>query len=117
MQDIIERADAAIAPGSNRAADLRFGHDTGILPLAGLMGLKGPGDRMRAEDIVGRWESFERVPMASNLQMIFYRNRAGRVLVKFLYQEQERRLRELESFSGPYYEWDVVKANLEGFRR
>ena len=39
LQDYIDRAEAALKPESNRAADLRFGHDTGILPLAGLMGL------------------------------------------------------------------------------
>ena len=113
MQDIIGRADAAIAEGSNRAADLRFGHDTGILPLAGLMGLKGPGDRMRAEDIVGRWESFERVPMASNLQMIFYRNRRGEVLVKFLYNEQETLIDGLSPLTGPYYRWNDAKGFFE----
>ena len=55
--------------------------------------------------------------MASNLQMIFYRNQAGVGLVKFLYQEQERKLRGLEPFLGPYYKWETVKANLEGYKR
>ena len=55
--------------------------------------------------------------MASNLQMVFYRNRAGKVLVKFLYQEQERMLRNLESVTGPYYDWETVKANIRGYKR
>ena len=112
MQDIIERADAAMAEDSNRAADLRFGHDTGILPLVGLMGIKGPGDRMRAEEIVGRWESFEQIPMASNLQMIFYRNRRGEVLVKFLYNERETLIDGLSPAAGPYYRWSDAKAHF-----
>ena len=113
MQDIIARADAAIAPGSNRAADLRFGHDTGILPLAGLMGLEGPGDRVPTAEVNEHWQSFERIPMASNLQMIFYRNRKGEVLVKFLYNEQETRIPALTPFSGPYYRWSDAKAYFE----
>ena len=55
--------------------------------------------------------------MASNLQIIFYRNKSGDVLVKFLYQEQEKLLRGLEPDFGPYYKWDRVKANLEGYKR
>ncbi|MBO4570655.1 MAG: histidine-type phosphatase [Bacteroidales bacterium] len=113
IQDIISRADAAMAEGSNRAADLRFGHDTGILPLAGLMGLEGPGDRMKAEEVNDRWQSFERIPMGSNLQIIFYRNRKGEVLVKFLYNEQETRIPALTPVSGPYYKWSEAKAYFE----
>ena len=55
--------------------------------------------------------------MASNLQIIFYRNKSNDVIVKFLYQEQETRLRGLEPFYGPYYKWETVKANLEGYKR
>lgn len=114
LQDFIDRAEAAIRPESNRAADLRFGHDTGILPLAGLMGLEGPGDRMPALAANPAWQAFERIPMASNLQLIFYR--AGDdvpVLVKFLYNEQEVRIPTLKPISGPYYRWSDVKAWFE----
>ena len=55
--------------------------------------------------------------MGSNLQMVFYRNKKGHVLVKFLYQEQERRLVGLDSVSGPYYDWETVKANIEFSKR
>ena len=55
--------------------------------------------------------------MASNLQIIFYRNKKGDVLVKFLYQEKERLLRGLEPVTGPYYRWEDVKSNLEGYKR
>ena len=67
--------------------------------------------------ICDKWMGFWNICMASNLQMIFYKNNAGDVLVKFLYQEQERKLRGLEPFQGPYYKWETVKANLEGYKR
>ena len=75
------------------------------------------GDRLEVDEICDKWLGFWNIPMASNLQMIFYKNKAGDVLVKFLYQEQERLLRGLEPFEGPYYKWETVKANLEGYKR
>ena len=114
LQDYIDRAEAALKPESNRAADLRFGHDTGILPLAGLMGLAGPGDCLPACAISGRWQAFEQIPMGTNLQLIFYRAEGNRpVLVKFLYNEREVRIPALKPVSGPYYRWSDVKAWFE----
>ena len=113
VRDIIDRADAALADGSDTAADLRFGHDTGILPLAGLMDLTGPGDRLHNADASDSWQSFFRVPMGSNLQMIFYRKKGAEPLVRILYNEQETSVRGLEAVSGPYYRWSELKAHLE----
>jgi hypothetical protein len=49
--------------------------------------------------------------MASNLQMVFYRNRKGHVLVKFLYNEKESRLIGLEpEVVDYYYDWEKVRA-------
>ena len=75
------------------------------------------GERYAADEICDNWLAFWEIPMASNLQMIFYRSKKGPVLVKFLYQEQERLLRGLKPVSGPYYRWDDVKANIAGYLR
>ena len=40
-RDMAARAEAAIAD-DRIAADLRFGHDSGLWPLAGFLGLEGP---------------------------------------------------------------------------
>ena len=48
-------------------------------------------------------------PFATNLQIVFYRNRKGLVLVKFLANEEETLIPELKAYSGPYYRWDDVK--------
>jgi len=116
VMDIVNKADEVIASGEY-AADLRFGHDYPLLALVSFLGVEGVGERLEAGEICDRWLGFWNVPMASNLQIIFYRNKKGEVLVKFLYQEEERLLRGLEPISGPYYRWEDVKANLEGFRR
>ena len=116
VEDIVEKADEALATGKY-AADLRFGHDYPLMALVSYLGIEGVGERLRADEICDKWMGFWNICMASNLQMIFYKNNAGDVLVKFLYQEQERKLRGLEPFQGPYYKWETVKANLEGYKR
>ncbi len=116
VDDIVEKAEEAITTGYP-AVDLRFGHDYPLMALVSYLGIEGVGERYATEDVCDNWLGFWNIPMASNLQMIFYKNKAGDVLVKFLYQEQERLLRKLEPFQGPYYKWETVKANLEGYKR
>lgn len=116
VDDIVAKADEAIA-GGEYAADLRFGHDYPLLALASYLGVEGVGERLAADEICDKWLGFWEIPMASNLQMIFYRNKKGDVLVKFLYQEKELLLRGLEPVTGPYYRWEDVKSNLEGYKR
>lgn len=113
LRDIIDRADAAIAGGGNRA-DLRFGHDENLVPLTALMGLKGCDARI--EDISKVSEAFrdyEITPMAANLQLIFYRSREPDkpVLVKFMLNERETRL-PIKAVSGPYYDWAKAREFL-----
>ena len=116
VEDIVAKADECIATG-RYCADLRFGHDYPLMALVNYLGIEGVGERIPAEELCDRWLGFWNIPMASNLQIIFYRNKAGDVLVKFLYQEQEKLLRGLQPFQGPYYKWETVKANLEGYKR
>ena len=116
VDDIVAKADEAIA-GGKYAVDLRFGHDYPLHVLVSYLGVEGPGTKLSWDEIDKYWWHWRDLCMASNLQMIFYRNKKGHVLVKFLYQEQERRLRKLESVTGPYYDWETVKANIDGFRR
>ena len=114
LKDFIDKADAAIAPGSHRAADLRFGHDTSILPLFALMGVDDLQGRIfpYREAHMHGWYAFFQVPMATNIQMIFYRDKKGEVLTKILYNEKEIKLPGFEPLSGPYYRWDDLKAHF-----
>ena len=107
-RDFAIRAEEAIADGSI-AADLRFGHDSGLWPLAGLIGIDGPGDRA---PFACSWEAcpaWKWMPMAANLQMVFYRNGKDEVLVKVLYNEREMHIRGLEPVSWPYYRWSDLR--------
>lgn len=111
--EMFKKADAAIA-GAPVAADLIFGHDLPFMCLCSYLGLEGFGyPRLTAEEAYGRWPGAKLCTFASNLQMVFYKNRRGEVLVKFLANEQETLIPELKSYSGPYYRWETVKNRIE----
>ena len=114
LMDFIKKADAAMQPGSHRTADLRFGHDTSILPLFALLGVDDPQNRVfpYKEAHEKGWYAFFQVPMATNCQMIFYQNKKGEVLTKVLYNEQEVLIPGITPVSGPYYRWDELKAHF-----
>jgi hypothetical protein len=108
MHDIIEKADAAIATGEY-AADLRFGHDYQLLALSSRLGLKGVAERLDQETCKD-WPGWRYTPFAGNVQLIFYKDKKGNVLVKPLLNERETPIIGLEGF--PYYKWEDVKAYL-----
>lgn len=109
VMEIVRKADEAIA-GAPVAADLIFGHDLPFLSLCSYFGLEGYGyPRLTAEEAYRSWNGVKLCPFATNLQMVFYRNRKGVVLVKFLANEEETPIPELKAYAGPYYLWDDVK--------
>lgn len=115
VRDIVEKADAATASDGHRAADLRFGHDTGMLPLFALLGVDTPnGESYRFFNAhKNGWYSFKQIPMATNVQFVFYRNSAGKILAKMLYNEREVAIPEVKPYDGPYYLWSELKARLD----
>lgn len=109
LADFIIRAEDAVEKESDIAADLRFGHDTGLLPLVGHIGIEGMDDWVSFDRVNSIWNSSVSICMGSNVQMIFYRNRKGDVLVKLMYNEKETTIPALQTFSGPYYKWSDLK--------
>ena len=111
LRQLIADADSCIRldrPG----AQLRFGHDTVILPLVCLMGINGydlATDRLDQLEQRGWWCSSV-FPMGANVQFIFYRSspKDQDVLVKVLLNEQEAKL-PVPTRSAPYYRWADVR--------
>ena len=100
---IMADADAAIARGGV-GANLRFGHDTNFYRLLTLIGVDTKGLPM---DVI--------TPMAANLQMIFYKNAQGRVLVQLLHNEGPAtisNLSPLTSHLSPLYLWEDLKQHV-----
>ena len=112
IKDIVEKAEEALSENSTLAADFRFGHDTGLLPLVATIGIDGMHEKWSAYDAHNHWSSSEFIPMASSLQMVFYKNKKGEVLVKLLYNEKETSIPALKPESGPYYTWSSLKEYL-----
>jgi len=107
---ILDNAEDAITNG-NVCADLFFGHDYPILALASRFRIEGIGERLTAEEIATRWTDPTNISFASNLQMIFFRNKEGSILVKFIYNDRERKIIGLEPVSGCYYKWEDIKCH------
>jgi hypothetical protein len=104
LKNILSEAKAAVE-GGGISASLRFGHDTGLLLLAGLLQLDNCSAKVEdLESLHRHWTDFKIIPMGGNLQIIFYKNKENKVLLKVLLNENEVRL-PLKSDFAPYYEW------------
>ena len=107
LRQLIADADSCIQlerPG----AQLRFGHETVLLPLVCLIGINGydlETDNLDELEEKGWWCSSV-FPMGCNLQFIFYRShpKDQDILFKVLLNEVEATL-PLQPVSGPYYRW------------
>ena len=111
LRQLIADADSCIRldrPG----AQLRFGHETVILPLVCLIGINGydlSTGNLNELERRGWWCSSV-FPMGANVQFIFYRSspKDNDVLVKVLLNEQEATL-PVPTHSAPYYRWADVR--------
>ena len=74
-----------------------------MMSLLTLMNVGTWNEVVPTEEVKEVWQ-VHNVPMAANLQFIFYRNKAGDILVKPLYDEKNLVL-PFEPFKGPYYRW------------
>ena len=100
-QNIEQEADEMIASGGH-GASFRFGHDTALYRLLTLMGVLLPGDGM--EDFL---------PMAANLQMVFCKDKAGRVEIGFYLNEKHVSLPFAPFSEYGFYSWEAVKSHMK----
>jgi len=116
LKNILDSADKAIEKDGT-AATLRFGHDGNLIPLLALMQIENYDVSVdNPNELYKVWSDFKAVPMAGNLQLIFFRKETGRgagkaddILVKFLQNENEVHI-PVQTNSFPYYKWKDVKA-------
>lgn len=107
---IIDDADQALAEHRG-GATLRFGHDTSLSRLITRLGIveccPTEADPNRVALV---WQDFNNIPMAANLQLIFYQNGQGHTLLRILLNENEVHL-PLHAINGVFYDWEEVKAH------
>ena len=119
LQNFLDEADEMIASGRH-GLRLRFGHDSVVLPLAYIFGFKeavNATDDM--EDLHHHFSIFRLIPMAANIQLVFYRKTDPEpaegpddVLVKFLLNENETTI-PVKTDCPPFYHWEDVKRYWE----
>lgn len=112
MKNIVETADDYIANGKN-GATLRFGHDGNVIPLAALFQF-GNCAAYEADPykLYKVYSDFKISPMASNIQLVFFRNKAGDVIVKFMLNEREVAI-PASTDMFPFYRWEDARAALQ----
>lgn len=126
LQNILDEADTIINADTLNtamfdgetpvAATLRFGHDLGLLPLASLMQLHFANAKVSdLSTLHEQWNDFRIIPMAANLQIVFYKAKNKPILIKLLYNEIEQSLpipcnpNSHKCPEAPFYRWDDFK--------
>ena len=112
-QNIERDADHVIATGGHGAA-LRFGHDTNLYRLLSLLQVSTVHHPSRTSEADRFDHMDELLPMAANLQMVFYRKPGlpttdSTALVSFLHNERPVTLPIPTAHDG-LYSWAAVKA-------
>lgn len=113
LLNFIHSADTAMTSPTT-SANLRFGHDGMVLPLTVLMELNDYAREINSLDELEQsgWYCHDIIPMAANIQMIFYRPIGSTdpddVLVKVLLNENETTLPG-KPVNGPYYSWKMLR--------
>lgn len=113
LHNIISSVDSTLT-SSTKSINLRYGHDSALLPLIVLMEINDFGTEYNnLEELSNKgWHDYRMVPMAANIQIIFYRkpelSSNDNVLVKILLNEEEVRL-PVGHVDGPYYNWKMLR--------
>ena len=114
LRNIIESADTAMV-SPNLSANLRFGHESIVLPLTVLMELNNSAyETTDLTTLADHWRNYEIFPMGSNIQIVFFRPLNAKtlnpddVLVKVMLNEAEATL-PLTPVIGNYYAWSDVR--------
>lgn len=114
VRDIITKADGYV-DGNKHGASLRFGHDGNIIPLTALLKIDGCySEAIAPEDLAASGYANYRIsPMASNLQMIFFRNnkKPEDVLVRVNLNERPAKL-PVENVGDGLYRWSDLREYL-----
>ena len=109
LAEIMERADEMLSSGEV-SVDLRFGHDTDLLRLVSLVDIDGRGVELEdAEEAADKWRNFEISPMGANLQLVFFKNNAGNVLVLPRLNEIPVEISDVPQAAPGYYDWELLK--------
>jgi hypothetical protein len=91
---------------------LRFCHAETIAPFAALMNIKNAAVVSKnINEISSAWTSANIIPLSANIQwLLYYNSNTNNYLVKFLLNEKEVAIAELDTKVFPYYQWSDVRS-------
>ncbi len=119
VDDLFNEVDAIARGDLSHAAKLRFAHAEIMIPFASRMGLKNVLQQVPVAQTYGwtnnPWRGEYVSPMAANMQWDVYRNSAGALLVKMLYNERETDFKAgcdgaRAAGTQHFYDWEKLKA-------
>ena len=113
LRNILDSAEEAINDPTI-AATLRFGHDGNLIPLTGLLHFEGCYDSVSDPyEFYLHFADFKIAPMAGNVQIVFFSDGAGDIIVKFMLNEREMSI-PVGTDIFPFYHWADVKEYYTG---
>ncbi|WP_295552072.1 histidine-type phosphatase [uncultured Pseudacidovorax sp.] len=119
VDDVFNEVDAIARGDLSHAAKLRFAHAEIMIPFASRMGLRNVLQQVPVAQTYGwstnPWRGEYVSPMAANMQWDVYRNGAGTLLVKMLYNERETDFKAdcdgaRATGTQHFYDWEKLKA-------
>lgn len=114
IEDIVTAADRVVEGKRVIAANLRFAHAETLMPLLSLIQMKGCYYLTHYFDQVEcNWRDFEVVPMAANLQFIFFKSDDGNVYVRTELNEHPVTL--IPGHNDIYVPWYILREYLLNF--
>ena len=107
-QDFIDKAEADWADGVQLR--LRFSHDSCLMPFLSLLGVNGMDARVEDPlEVEKVWRNYH-VPMACNLQLVFFRSKRNPdILFQLLLNGREATLPLPMAAPGSFYRWEDFK--------
>lgn len=108
---LVKHADDAVAAGVPYAT-MRFCHDGNVGPFAAFLRIPAAvSDEVDPHALSDYYSASDVVPMATNIQFVFFHNEEGDVIVKVLFCEKEVRL-PAKTDMYPFYKWSDMREYL-----
>lgn len=109
---MMNKIDKALS-GDGPDVDLLFAHDFGLNAYLSMLGAECTPAGLTSVMIDKVFDSSVCIPMAANLQQLFYKNEQGEILVRFLLNEREMALGgDIKPVFGLCYKWSDVRTRL-----
>ena len=80
------------------------------MPLLAIMGIENFAVKLDSpEGAYRQWADFKASPMAANIQLVFFKNKEGDIILKVLHNEAEVHI-PVQTDIFPFYRWTDVRA-------